>query len=296
MTTRQTFGRIQCDYNDHPGIRCSELKLCLESMAHYYAGMKKKQTEDLAFGSLFDEYFPPRWEIRQKFLEKYERYVKPVPEKTMSLKANKQAWEAIEAKGKIPVKAEDYDRLEPMFQALTNKPDDWDEDKEYLPEYILNHPLTEFHSRWWYLDPETNLMRKVEYDAVLVLPKSKIVYPFDVKTDKDASERGFTKSCVQWGYPIQDGDYCRAAEVIWPGYEIKPMTFAVVEKDPLPNGRHMAGAYQIDEVTRIQVREWIDRTMIKICEGKDKGGYLNEKQSYGVSTLVMPWYYLDKFK
>lgn len=138
--------------------------------------------------------------------------------------------EYVNSKDKILVPYSTYEEALRCVQALTIKLMDkyWKNKEDYIKfnfqykfKAILNN----------------NIEYKAMFDCIIVDYKHKIIHPIDIKTSS-FPEYEFGKSFIKWNYQYQARLYVRILKKVlenteYSDFEIKPMTFLVVNKKSL---------------------------------------------------------------
>lgn len=174
------------------------------------------------------------------------------------------AWDARNA-GKIIMPAEHFALIEEMHAALMRDPD--------IAE-IFSEGDSEVTLRW--TDEATGLRCKARADRWNRRKK----YMADLKTTLDASERGFGRSVVNYGYDVTHAHYCEGAAAC--GEPLDDYLIVAQEKFP----PYLAVVYQLDSVAEARGYEIRQRgmdTMAACMASNTWPGYPR-----GVQPLALP--------
>jgi len=160
---------------------------------------------------------------------------------------------------------------------------------ETMREIAVNHPVIgPIVSRQeglrgasaYAVDPATGVLVKCRPD-LWIKPASLMI---DLKTSRDASLRGFSRSIAEYGYHVQEEWY----RWVW-GLASEPVEaflfFVVESTDP-----YQIAVYEIDELAREQARKVISDMMPIMAACIETGyypGYPHDVQSIGLPAWMM---------
>lgn len=256
-------GVIEMDeaaYNAHPAERNSSLGYALKSLAHYRAHKQQpiESTDAQAFGTAahFGVLEP------QKFYARYAAMPVGTDLRTTSGKAAKAA---ILESGKTPLKADEFQDVERIIEAVYSHP---------TASKYLTGGVTE-HSYFW-TDPETGIQCKARPDYL----REDGIY-VDLKTTDDASAGEFSRSAAKWAYHRQAAFYQDGLKHAT-GRDLVGCVLIAVEKES-PYG---IGVFVLDETAVDFGRIQYKAALSAIAEGRRTNvwpGYPTETQ-----TIFLP--------
>lgn len=139
-----------------------------------------------------------------------------------STKAAKEFIEQVRAAGKIPLKSAEFDPIADAAEAVLAHP---------AAKQLFAQP-SDSEVSVFVTDPVTNVDVRARFDFLptdfgLGAPSRVAV---DLKTTRDASVKGFTRSVAEYGYDVQRAWYLDALR--WLTGETAEMVFVAVEKEP----------------------------------------------------------------
>jgi hypothetical protein len=174
------------------------------------------------------------------------------------------AWDAENA-GKLIISAESFALIEAMHAALMKNPD---------AAELLGEGDSEVTLRW--TDEETGLRCKARADRWL--RRRRIMA--DLKTTDDASERGFGRSVVRYGYDVTHAHYCEGAKAC--GEPVEEYRIIVQEK----RKPYLSVVYHLDaaaEARGYEIRQRGFQMMAACMASNTWPGYPS-----GVQPLALP--------
>lgn len=256
------------DYNAHPGLRSSDLKLLLRSGLHFKAAIDSKDEKDqtapqrlgeLIHGAVLEpDYFLPRFVVSP---DCDKRTVAGKKEHADFLKS-------------LPV---DAICLNSEELAKVNS----------ITENVRNHPTcskifdTGSAEVSGFATDDLGLIRKIQPDwrrddGIIV----------DLKTTKDASPRGFQRAVIEYKYALQAAYYLETANLIEPNKYHSWLWIAVENEPP-----YAVAVYQLDENSLTLARQLMHKALNKylsfttnnLWEGYDKF----------IQSITLPAYSLE---
>jgi hypothetical protein len=132
-----------------------------------------------------------------------------------STKAAKEWCAEQEAAGKIVLKQKQFDVVQAMVESARKQFSTW-----------LAQPSERQQSIFW-TEPETGIRCKCRPDWMILPPRSKTAFVFDLKTTQSAHPRAFAKRCEEHGYWMQHAHYSEGVAALT-GREVE-FYFVVVE-------------------------------------------------------------------
>lgn len=175
------------------------------------------------------------------------------------------AWQAENA-GKTVLTADDFALIEAMYAALMRNPD--------AADALFTDGESEVTLRW--TDGDTGLKCKARADRW----NRRRRFMADLKSTDDASERGFGRSVVRYGYDITHAHYCEAAKEC--GEPLDCYLIVAQEKRP----PYLSVVYQLDvaaEARGYEIRNSGMQTMLGCLATNTWPGYPS-----GVQPLALP--------
>lgn len=220
-------------YHSHSALSSTEARLILESPAKYrYA---KDNPPFIQPSKKFDV----GTAVHSKVLGTgYEAVVIPTEvlasNGAISTKEAKAFVEQARADGKIPLKAEEFEPIDKQAEAVLAHP---------AASQLFAQPATAEVSVFATdVESGVNVRGRFDFlpnDFTLGAPSRVAV---DLKTARDASPRGFTKSIAEYGYDVQRAWYLDALKTITG--EDAELVFVAVEKEP----PYLVGVYQLPTI------------------------------------------------
>lgn len=182
------------EYNEHPGVRRSDLWKISESPEKYLWAINHplEPTPALTFGAATHSYILEP----DKFNDEYA--VAPTVDKRT--KAGKEAWERFCADnaGKTVISEDDFRTMTDMRSALMQNP--------IAKNLIYGKGMTETPIFW--KDADTGEKCKAKLDRLVMLDMRWVVV--DYKTAKSAQTDQFVRSMLSYGYHLQCAMYTEA--------------------------------------------------------------------------------------
>jgi exodeoxyribonuclease VIII len=249
------------DYHRDPAVSASHLHAVSKSPWTYYKRFidpdrpTSKPTQAMKIGTF----------THVAVLEPNELQGRYAVIESRTTKAGKDKIAALEQRGIEPVTQTEYDTVMHMADAVRANAD---------AAWLLSEGEAE-RSLWWddtsYSTPLTCKCRPDWWNDDIVV---------DLKTTKDASPKGFAKSCATFRYHVQQMHYMR-------GTRCKKFIFIAVEKEYPYN----VGVYELDQEAAIlgeQLRDGNMRT-IAICKKN------NAWPTFSKKPLALPrWAFYDE--
>ena len=220
-------------YHSQPALSSTEARILLDSPAKYR--WKKDHPPLVAASKKFDV----GSSVHSKALGTgYHAVVIPADllatNGAVSTKAAKEWVEAARAEGKIPLKAEEFDPINQQAEAVL----------AHLGARQLFAQPGEAEVSVFATDPVTGVAVRARFDFLPVEARdaqpSRVAV--DLKTARDASPGGFTRSIADYGYDVQRSWYLDALR--FETGEVAEMVFVAVEKEP----PYLVGVYQLPTV------------------------------------------------
>jgi hypothetical protein len=268
MTSLQaeTNEQYHADKSRTSNSMLTDLKESPKSFRDYHITQtrKFKPTDAMRFGHLV-HYLALEPE---EFSKRYAVVPEGIDRRTT---AGKAAWSEFVRSGKEPVKAEDYDRAMGCLEALAAH-DTFGEHLVYRNPSALRETRINFQ---WGAEP-----CRCKPDLLLI--DGEVIW--DIKTSRDASPKGFSRSASQLGYFRQSEFYCEAARQKF-GKEFR-FLFAVVETEyPF----HTA-VYEPNAGDRMKARQELNELIAQLRFRRETNNWLQPWET-GILPLEMPKYY-----
>lgn len=244
-------------------VRSSDLKLFTRTPAHArYAMMHPEQSAAMVLGNA----------THVAILEpdKFARTYVVAPKLDRRTTAGKAAWQQFldENKDRIPLSAEEHEVCCAMQKAVAEFP---------LAHQLVSSPgKTEATVVWE--DAATGLRCKARLDRFMTLNGYSTIV--DLKTARDASERGFARDAANFAYHLQAAWYLRGCDALSP--VPRRFVFIVVEKEP----PHCVALYELDEQFLAAGRALCDRTLALYARSMETGHWPGYRA--GIGTLYAP--------
>ena len=180
------------EYNEHPGVRRSDLWKISESPEKYLYAVQHpiEPTPAMQFGSATHKYILEP----DGFSEEYAVVPEGIDRRT---KAGKEMWDEFCAKtaGKTVISAEDFKTIQEMRNALVDNP--------IARKLICGKGKTEIPFFW--KDKDTSEICKVKLDRLIRMDRRFVVV--DYKTALSAQTDQFCHSMIKLGYHLQAAMY-----------------------------------------------------------------------------------------
>ena len=180
------------EYNEHPGVRRSDLWKISESPEKYKYAIEHplEPSPVLVFGAATHKYILEK----DGFDEEYAVIPEMIDRRT---KAGKEMWEEFQTKtaGKSAVSSEDFQTMTDMRKVL--------EDNPIAKKLLYGKGKTEIPFFW--KDADTQELCKVKLDRLVRLDRRFVVV--DYKTAKSAKTDVFVHDMMRWGYHLQAAMY-----------------------------------------------------------------------------------------
>ena len=202
------------EYNEHPGVRRSDLWKISESPEKYKWAKEHptEPTDAMVFGAATHKYI-------LEPLEFFDEYA-ITPNVDRRSKAGKEAWEQFCAanEGKTVIPQDKFDTMKEMQDALQNCP--------LAKELIYGEGLTEEPFFW--TDTDTGEECKIKLDRLVMIDGRYVVV--DYKTAQSAQTDRFIHDMVKLGYTLQCAMYTEGV-MVCNGLDYRPdFAFVVQEK------------------------------------------------------------------
>lgn len=237
----------EADYNNHPAVRNSELGYLLRSPAHWWAYKRNppEPSDAQAFGTAchFGVLEP------QKFFDRYAALPEGCDLRTAAGKAAKAE---LIAANRIPLKADEYQRINAIIEAVYSHPTA----SKYLTGGVVENA-------YFWTDPDTGIQCKARPDYL----RDDSIY-IDLKTTDDASHAEFTRSVGKWAYARQAAFYIDGLKAAT-GRVSAGCVLIAVEKEP-PYG---IGVYVLDDAAMECGRGQYKRALLTLSACQKTGVY-----------------------
>lgn len=182
------------DYDEHEGIRRSDLWEIRKSPAHFKANLetRKEQTRAMAYGSALHKLILEP----MTFFDEY--FIEGVYDKRTKLGKAQYEAEQKAHEGQTPITIEDMEKMQAMKTALFEHPG--------VSELLSG---TKEAPVFW-TDRETGELCKIKPDCVTDLEGLPMIV--DYKTTTSCDYNDFYRSCKKYGYGFQAGMYTEGLE------------------------------------------------------------------------------------
>ena len=204
------------EYNEHSGIRRSDLWLMHDSPEKFRYHMDNPETEKspaLLFGSAAHKHVLEPLDFSNEYA------IAPIVDRRT--KAGKEAWEQFcnENEGKIVISQDDFDTIDDMANAVMSCP------------LAMNMLQGEHEHPYFWNDPETDEECKCKLD-VLHDEDGRLVV-VDYKTTASAQTERFNSELFKYGYHVQAAMYTEGVQIAI-GLDYRPGFVFVAQEKKAP--------------------------------------------------------------